>query len=56
MRRACSARVHLGLEEAPDAAPVGLGAVERDIGVLQQRVARRAVAGRQRDADAGADE
>ena len=49
------ARVHLGLEEAERALAVGLGAVERHIGVLEQLVGVLAVAGRQRDADAGAD-
>ena len=52
-RRACSARVHAGLEEAVGAAAVGLGAIEREVGVLQQLVGIAAVLRRQRDADAG---
>ena len=48
-------RVHLGLEEAVDAAPVRLGAIERHVGVLQQLVGVVAVARRDGDADAGAD-
>ena len=47
--------VHAVLEEAPGAPPVGLGAVERHVGVLEQEIGVAAVARRQRDADAGAD-
>ena len=50
------ARVHSGLEEAIGAAAVRLGAVEREIGLLQQFVGVLAVLGRQRDADADADD
>ena len=49
------ARVHAGLEEAEGAAAVGLGAIERHVGVLQELVGVGAVGRRQRDADAGAD-
>ena len=49
------ARIHLRLEEAEGAAAVGLGAIERHVGVLEQPVGVVAVAGRERDADAGAD-
>ena len=49
------AGVHLRLEEAIDAAAVGLGAVERHVGVLQELVGVGAVGGRERDADAGVD-
>ena len=46
----CAARlhpgVHLRLEEAIGAAPVGLGAVQRQVGVLQQLVGVGAVARR----------
>ena len=48
--------VHLGLEEAPGAALVGLGPVERHVGDLEQVVRPGGVVGRQRDADAGADD
>ncbi len=47
--------IHLGLEEAPGSAPVGLGPIERDVRVLEQRAARGAVSRRQRNADARAD-
>ena len=47
------AGVHLELEEAVDAAAVGLGAVERQIGVLHQGVRLVAVARGHGDADAG---
>ena len=50
------ARVHAGLEEAVGAAAVFLGAVERKIGLLQQFVGVLAVFGRQRNADADADD
>lgn len=46
------ARVHLGLEEPVGSAPVGLGAVERHIGVSQQRVRLDGIEGRDRNADA----
>ena len=46
-------RVHLGLEEPVGAAPVGLGAVHREVGVLQELVGLGAVGGRHGDADAG---
>ena len=49
------AGIHLRLEEAERALALGLGAIERHVGVLQQPVGIVAVAGRQRDADAGAD-
>ena len=49
------ARVHAGLEEAIGAAAVGLGAVQREVGVLQQLVGIAAVLRRQRDADRDAD-
>ena len=49
------ADIHRRLEEAPGAAPVRLGAVERDIGVLEELVAGGAVAGRKADADAHPD-
>ena len=48
--------VHLGLEEAEGAAAGLLGAVKRDVGVLQQALLVVAVAWGERDADAGADE
>jgi hypothetical protein len=48
--------VHALLEEAPRASPIGLGAVEGHIGILEQLVGVTAVAGRQGDADAGADD
>ena len=35
-------RIHVGLEEAEAAAPVGLGAIQRDVGVLQQLCRRSA--------------
>ena len=47
------ARVHLGLEEPIGAAAVGLGAVQRQVGVLQQLVRLGAVVRRHGDADAG---
>ena len=47
--------VHLALEEVVHAAAVGLGPIQRHVGVAHQLFRRRAVAGRQRDADAGAD-
>ena len=49
------AGIHIGLEEAVDAAAVGLGAVKRHIGVLQKHVGLGAVGRRQSDADAGVD-
>ena len=45
MRRVCICCVHRGFEEAERAAAVALGAVEREIGVAQQLVGARAVAG-----------
>ena len=47
------ARVHLRLEEAVGAAAVGLGAVQRHVGVLQQLIRLGAVVRRHGDADAG---
>ena len=47
--------VHVRLEEAVDAAPLALGAVQGEVGVLEQLVGIGAVAGRHGDADAGAD-
>ena len=47
------AGVHGRLEEAMGAAPFGLGAVHRQIGVLDQLIEIGAVLRRQRDADAG---
>jgi len=44
--------IHVLLEEAPGAASVGLGAVERHVGILQERVGIDAVARRDSDADA----
>ena len=49
-------RVHRGLEEAVAGAALGLRAVERDIGVLEQLIGVEPVGGRDRDADAGADD
>ena len=48
--------VHARLEEMVGAAAFALGAVEREVGVLQQRLGVDAVARRDRDADAGADD
>ena len=48
-------QVHRGLEEAERAAAVALGAVEREVGVAQQFVGARSVAGTDRNADADAD-
>ena len=48
-------RIHLRPEEAIGAAPVGLGAVERQVGVPDQLVGGEAVRGPHGDADAGAD-
>ena len=47
--------VHLGLEEPHRAAPLGLGAVERRVGALEQGVLRVAVRRREGHADADAD-
>src|SRR5204863_7782421 len=47
--------VHLRLEEGIALPAVGLGAIEREIGVLHELVGVRPVARRQRHADAGAD-
>ena len=47
------AGIHVGLEEAIGPPPAGLGAVHRQIGVLDQLVEVGAVLRRQRDADAG---
>ena len=48
--------VHAGLEEAEGVAAFLLGAIERDVGVLQQPARDRAVERDQRDADAGGDQ
>jgi hypothetical protein len=48
-------QVHHGFEEAECAAAVALGAVEREVGVAQQFVGVRSVAGTDRNADADAD-
>ena len=48
-------QIHFALEEMMHAAAVVLGAVQRHVGVAHQLFAVVAVAGRQRDADAGAD-
>ena len=48
-------QVHHGFEEAERAAAVALGAVEREVGVAQQFVGVRSVAGADRNADADAD-
>ena len=50
------AGVHSGLEEAVGAAAVGLGAIKREVGFLQELIRILAVLGRQRDADADADD
>ncbi len=47
------ARAHAGLEEAVGPAPVGLGFVHRQIGVLEQLIEIGAMLRRKRDADAG---
>ena len=49
-------RVHFRLEEVVGAAALGLGAVERHVGVAQQLVGLVAVGRRHGDADAGADD
>ena len=49
------ALVHLALEKAISAAAIGLDAVQCEVGVLQKLVRLRAVARRERDADAGVD-
>ena len=48
-------QVHRGFEETERAAAVALGAVEREVGVAQQFVGVRSVAGTDRNADADAD-
>ncbi len=48
-------RRHLVAEEAEGAAAVRLGAVQRHVGVLEQRIGAGALGRGQRDADAGAD-
>ncbi len=48
--------VHRGFEKAECAAPVAFGAIEREVGVSQQRVGARSVARTDRNADAGADD
>ena len=48
------ARVHVRLEEAERAAPLGLGAIEREVGAFHQVVGGAAVVRRERDADADA--
>ncbi len=50
------ALVHFALEEPVRAAAVGLGEIERHVGVLQQQIRIGAVVWRDRDADAGADD
>src|SRR5690606_27904094 len=50
------ARVHFGLEEAIEAAALGLGAIEGEIGVLHERVGIGTVRRGKRNADAGADD
>ena len=47
------AGVHVRLEEAMDAAPLGLGGVHREVGVLDQLVEFGAVLRRERNADTG---
>ena len=47
------ARVHLRFEEAIGSASGGLGAVHREIGILQQLIEIGAILRRQRNADAG---
>ena len=49
-------RVHLRLEEMIGAAAVGLGAIERHVGVAQQLIGLVAVGRRHGNADAGADD
>ena len=49
-------QVHRGFEEAERAASVAFGAVEREVGVAQQLVGARTVAGADRNADADADD
>ena len=49
------ARIHLSLEEAIDAAAIGLGAVKRHVGILQKLVGLGAVGRRESDADTGID-
>ena len=46
---------HLGLEEAIDVAAFLLGAIERHVGMVEQRLAIGRVVGAERDADAGGD-
>src|SRR5438874_10825878 len=48
--------IHLRFEEAMGAAPVHLGAIEREIGILQQLVRIRVGVGGERNADACADD
>ena len=50
------ARIHLRFKEAERALAVRLGAVEREVGALEQFVGVDAVAGRHRNADGGADQ
>jgi hypothetical protein len=50
------AGVHSGLEVAIGGATIGLGAIEREVGFLQEFIGILAVLGRQRDADADADD
>jgi hypothetical protein len=47
--------IHFRFEETEGAATVILGAIERDVGVLEKLLAVRSVLGRDRDADADAD-
>ena len=49
-------QVHGRLEEAESAAAVAFGPVQREVGVAQEFVGASAVAGADRDADAGADD
>src|SRR6201999_325663 len=50
------AAIHFRLEEMRAAAAFGLGAIKRNVGIAQKRVGAVAVAGRQSDADARADD
>ena len=45
---------HRIVEKAVGVAALGLGSVQREVGILHQLVDSRAMLGRQRDADAGA--
>ena len=50
------ARIHFRFKKAERALAIGLGAVEREVGALEQLVGVDAVAGRHRDADGSADQ